>query len=211
MTKNNWDKIIFAIIISAIIFVTGFNFGRKTVKDAPTTVIDHYIQLPAIHDTTVVTKPKYIKVPADTAKIIEQCIKDGIYTELFPEKIIEKEIYLTSEDTLAIVVDWATARNYEETILDNDTVGKLDISAEIQYNRLKFISYDLQLVQKQTEIENVKTFKYEPFAGISVFTNNTVQGQIGTYIHGKFGVSLNYSRDLTNKQNNFGLGLNYKF
>ena len=213
MKKINWSKVILITLGVLILFFGGFACGVKSFesKKPLTTVVDHYIQLPPIHDTVRVDKPIRVIVPPDTAKIIEQCVKDGIYAELFPEKVIEKEIYLTSEDTLAIVYDWATVRHYQETILDNDTIGTITVMGDVQYNRLRALEYELKLLQKQTEIETVIKRKYEPFLGATVFTDSRIQGEVGTFINGHLGASINYTRDLANDKNAFGIGLRIKF
>ena len=210
MKKINWYKVGAIALAILISFYAGFICGRKQVKITEPTVITNYIQLPAIHDTIVVKEPKYVKLPTDTAKIIQQCINDGIYTELFPEKIVEKEIFLTSEDTLAIVIDWASERTYSETIIDNDTIGRIDIEANVQYNRLKSIEYDLKLYQKETNTVTVKKPLLEPFLGASVLTNGNGMVELGTFVRQNVGMSLIYDRDFNDKSNNFGVGFKVK-
>lgn len=210
MSRKKICKALLHLLITLVIAAAGFILGRQHYEKGTTTVITHYIQLPAIHDTIIVKEPKYVKLPTDTAKIIQQCINDGIYTELFPEKIVEKEIFLTSEDTLAIVIDWASERTYSETIIDNDTIGRIDIEANVQYNRLKSIEYDLKLYQKETNTITNKKPMFEPFLGASVLTNGNGMVELGTFVRQNVGMSLIYDRDMTNNKNAFGIGIKLK-
>ena len=210
MKNINWYKVAAYVVGIVAIFTIGFLCGRKVIEKEVPVIEHHYIQLPPIHDSIIVKEPKYVKLPTDTAKIIQQCINDGIYTELFPEKIVEKEIFLTSEDTLAIVIDWASERTYSETIIDNDTIGRIDIEANVQYNRLKSIEYDLKLYQKETHTITNRKPMFEPFLGASVLTNGNGMVELGTFVRQNVGMSVIYDRDMTNKKNAFGIGIKLK-
>ena len=169
--ENKKWKILFWLVVAFGIWVFGFYLGRKTIKIPKPDVEIVYDTLPPIHDSIPYPKPVSVTKPIDTANIIKQCVKDGIYQELFPEKIVTQIVEVTKDDTTAIMKDWATKRSYSEKVFDIDTVGKMTVDAEVQYNRLKMVGYDFRPVQKTVTntIYTVKAFK--PMAGVGVLVN----------------------------------------
>lgn len=201
--KDIWWKILVIVIIILLLFGGGFLAGRKSVKIKTETIVE-YVQLPPIHDTITQFKPKYI--PADTASIIETCIANGLYAELFPWK---HDTVFTYRDTLLMLADWASRREYAETLFDIDTVGKLDINIGVQYNRMDTLSYVFTPIQKQTTVIVEKERIFEPFlgGGISVgidASKNATPGagvQIGAFVKQNYGISLQYQYLFGNIQN----------
>ena len=116
MKTKLFEFITYIILVLALVFI-GFYFGRSTVpvKTETKTV---YIKGDTIRDVIYEPKPYKVNIPIDTISIIKQCIKDGIYQELWPEKTVTEVIEITKEDTTKIMVDWATKRIYDETIFD---------------------------------------------------------------------------------------------
>lgn len=187
-----------AIVLIIFMFLLGLYVGRKTVRVKEVTHTE-YVALPPIHDSVPVDKP-YKQIPPDTAKIIQDCVAKGLYSELFPYKDKTDTIY-TERDTTSILNDWATERLYTENLFDADTLGKLDVDIEVQYNRLSCISYTYTPMQKQTELTIVKEKMFEPFIGggvtigIDKCNNKLTEGisiQGGAFIKQNYGVSLQY-------------------
>lgn len=189
--KTNWWKIALIILGFIGLFILGVYIGKKTFKPQ---IIEHteYITLPPQHDTV---PPIIIKETVDTAKLIKQCIKDGIYQELFPEKIvyITDTLEFDKTDSTKIMEDWITKREYETTLFDSDTLGKCDIKTVVQYNRLGVIDYTFIPIQKQTTTTEVVTRKYLPFIGGGITTFPSVELEAGLFINQSYGFSLDGS------------------
>lgn len=216
MTATQW-KTLFYIICIVGILVLGFFLGRKTVKEPETKVKIEYLPGEPITDTCYIEKPYKIEVPIDTLGIIQQCIKDGIYQELWPTKIVTEYIEVTREDTTAIMKDWATKRYYTETLFNNE-YGVCKFNTEVQYNRMTLIGYEYApITQTITETKYI-TKSFSPFLGISYLTNPwdeiknpMVQLNSGFYIREKYGIQAIYQHSLVLKNDYIGAGFIYKF
>lgn len=185
----NWWKI-GAIIFGVIaLFILGIYIGKKTTKPQ---IIEHteYITLPPQYDTI---PPIIIKETVDTAKLIKQCVNDGIYQELFPEKIVYLTDTITFDktDSTKIMQDWATKRDYEATLFDVDTLGKCNIKTTVQYNRLGNIDYTFIPIQKQTTVTEIANRKFLLFVGAGITTFPSVEIEAGIFIDQSYGFALN--------------------
>lgn len=195
--KKEYKYIIVAIVV-ILVFLLGLYIGRKTVKITES-VHTEYITLPPIHDSIEVHSP--IKsVSPDTAKIIQDCVRNGLYAELFPYKEKTDTIY-TERDTAAVLKDWATERRYTENLFDEDTLGTCEIDIKVQYNRLSSIGYTYRPIQKHTELTVINEKMFEPFLGAGVTigidkrNNKLTEGisvQGGAFIKQNYGVSIQY-------------------
>jgi hypothetical protein len=217
MTTGKW-KFLFNIIVVIGILALGFYFGRKTVKMPETKIETEYIKGDTIRDTLYYPKPYKITEPIDTLSVIQQCIKDGIYKELWPEKVITEYIEVTKEDTTKIIQDWATKRYYSETLFNDDIKGKCSFNAELQYNRMRIIDYEFMPITKTiTETKYVvKTFK--PFVGISLLSNPwaeiknpSFQVNGGVVLKDKFGLQALYQRGMGIGDDYIGGGIIFSF
>ena len=98
-------KAVIAVALGTGLFAGGFFTGRKAI---PVKVVEKtiYEPIPPIHDS--IPYPVYIAetVPVDPAKIIQQCVRDGVFTELFPERILKDYRHFMS------------GRGYEDTVYD---------------------------------------------------------------------------------------------
>lgn len=206
----------FYFVLFGLVFTAGFIGGRKTVKIPEPIENTEYITLDPIHDTLWQDKPYYVSKPADTLGIIEACIENGIYEELWPEKLVTE--YITKEDTTKIIRDWATERRYKETVFNVDTLGRLELDASVQYNRLRYVDYTYTPVTK-VNTNTIYTAKYiSPFAGLGVLINpwdpepdllTEVSG--GIFISDKYGVQLKYQRGFKSNNDYLGGSILYKF
>jgi hypothetical protein len=214
------EKIINTILSLLIIlglFGVGFYLGRKTIK-TDTKIVTEYIKGDTIRDTLFYPQPIKIIEPIDTLNIIKQCIKDGIYSELWPEKVITEYIEVTKQDTTKIMNDWATKRLYSETLFQNDSIGSCVVNAEVQYNRMKLIGYNYTPITKQVTETIYKTKLFSPFVGGGYLINPweekrnpiiTLNG--GVFIKEKYGLQIQYMRTLNSKNDYIGGNVLIKF
>jgi len=214
---ENKRKIIFYILLIIILFGGGFFTGRKTMKIKDNIKIE-YIKGDTIREIIEKPVPEFIKLPIDTIDIIKQCIKDGIYKELWPERIITKYIEVTKEDTTKIIKDWATKRIYDKILFQNDSIGTCKIKTEIQYNRLQLLDYYLEPKVKTVTETNFIVKKFSPFVGAGYLINPwdeinnpiiTLNG--GIFINEKYGVQVQYMRTLKSKNDFIGGSFIIKF
>lgn len=219
MEKEKKLQIICVIIGILIFSVIGFYLGRKTINSGTPKTEIVYIKGENITDSIPYPVPYEVIKPADTADIIRRCVRDGIYSELFPEKIVTEYIEITKDDTTEIIRDWGTKRLYSEQIFDIDTVGQCTINASVQYNRLTLLSYSYIPVTKVTTITNTKVKLFSPYIGAGVLVNNDISDYMnliptvsaGFFIKEKYGINVQYGKMLKNKNNLYGISLLYKF
>lgn len=207
----NWWKIGSIIAIAVLLFLSGLYIGRQHEKIITNTITE-YVPLPPIHDTIppIIIKEKQ---PIDTANLIKQVVKDGIYQELFPEKIV----YLTDttqfskSDSTAIMIDWATKKEYSATLFDSDTLGTCKINTFVQYNKLGNIDYTFTPVYKQ-ETNYIQTKrKLIPFVGVGITTFPSATIETGLFINQSYGFSINgnynYNPNKISEIHKFDIGL----
>lgn len=206
-------------IIGLIIFCAlGFFLGRSTSTIGETNTVVKYVKGEKITDSIPYPEPYEVVKPTDTASVIQDCIKKGIYTELFPEKTNIEYVVITKEDTSAIIQDWGIKRLYHETLFDNDTVGSCEIDAEVQYNRLSHLLYTYVPIQKETTITQNKVRFFSPFigfgAGYAHWSDNKdwlLNANLGFFIKETYGLNIQYNRSLNFETNYLGCSFIYKF
>lgn len=218
MNINKWKLIAYIVAIVGFILL-GFYLGRATIEIKEPETIIKYEKGEVIRDTIAYPVPYEVIRPIDTANIIRQCVKDGIYFDLFPEKTVVEYIEVTKEDTLRIIEDWASKRLYRETLFDIDTLGKCIIDLTVQYNRMSLIGYTYTPVSKtiMTNMFNVR--KFSPFigAGFLIVPKNDnfnlgISLDGGFFIKEKYGIKLQYGYIPNQEQNRIiGTSFLYKF
>lgn len=218
MTKKEKWQLVFVAIVLVVIGVLCFFLGRSTIKVPAEKIKIEYVQGPTIRDTIKYPQPYIVERPIDTVDIIRQCIRDGIYTELFPTKTITEYIEVTREDTTGILEDWATKRHYSETIFDSDTLGKCVINTEVQYNRMRMLGYSYTPVYKVVTETNYIVKKFSPFVGIGGMINPfdkeilpTCGLNAGFFIKEHYGFQLQYQYEFKYRNNFIGGNIMYKF
>ena len=205
---NWWKFTVYVIGILLLLFI-GFLLGRKTIKQPEPDII----YLPG--DTITIAPdnpPTPVKEEVDTANIIKNCVKNGLFYELFPEKVRDSIVYLTltKEDTAKVFNDWATRREYNTLLFDIDTVGSATLNAEVQYNRL--MNYNLDFVPVIKQVTTVKkTPKYSPFIGAGVTTLPSIGLSGGYFYDDKMGFLFTYQYDYMKKNHVMGAGVLIKF
>ena len=200
MEQTNWWKIALIALVALALFFGGFFIGRQKEVNVKPQI--EYIELPPIHDSIPKPVPYKVVEPADTLNIIMTCIKEGLYSELFPEK--KDTIYITPDDTVKVLKDWATERHYSEVLFDSDTLGKFSFDAAVKYNRLMSFDYTFVPVQKQTETTIKTTRRYLPYLGAGMALNGSIMAQGGMFFHQDAGFGIQYQYDPKLKENTVG-------
>ena len=215
-SMNKW-KLAFNIVVVIFLLTLGFFLGRKTIEPK-TEIVTEYIQGEKITDTLFYPKPYKVYVKPDTLSIIQQCIKDGIYKELWPEKVVTEYIEVNKSDTTAIMNDWATKRYYSETLFNDEKQGSCAFNAEVQYNRLKMVDYTYTPVVQTITETKYTTKMFSPYVGLSYLENPwdeiknpTIQLNGGVFFKETYGFQVLYQRGLKLKSDYIGGGFIYKF
>ena len=206
---SNKAKIAIILIVIALFWGFGFWLGRKHAKIITKTKIE-YIANPKI--TGVIVKPQPIREikPIDTLRIVEGCIAKGIYSEVFPKREFIKYVPDKSDST-AIMKDWATIREYQDTLYNNDTTGTFVLSSKVRYNRIERYAYEYTTVTKiVTNTERVVK-GFSPFVGVGYISDGFGVVNGGFYIKEKYGFSGVYERDFINGKNHYGGMISIKF
>ena len=206
---SNKAKIAIILIVIALFWGFGFWLGRKHAKIITKTKIE-YIANPKI--TGVIVKPQPIREikPIDTLRIVEECIAKGIYSEVFPKREFIKYVPDKSDST-AIMKDWATIREYQDTLYNNDTTGTFVLSSKVRYNRIERYAYEYTTVTKiVTNTERVVK-GFSPFVGVGYISDGFGVVNEGFYIKEKYGFSGVYERDFINGKNHYGGMISIKF
>ena len=206
---SNKAKIAIILIVIALFWGFGFWLGRKHAKIITKIKIE-YIANPKI--TGVIVKPQPIREikPIDTLRIVEECIAKGIYSEVFPKREFIKYVPDKSDST-AIMKDWATIREYQDTLYNNDTTGTFVLSSKVRYNRIERYAYEYTTVTKiVTNTERVVK-GFSPFVGVGYISDGFGVVNGGFYIKEKYGFSGVYERDFINGKNHYGGMISIKF
>ena len=211
MKNKNWWKIGVIIAAAILLFGLGFYIGKKREPEVIIKTETKYVELPPIHDSIPKPVPVYVKQPADSLNILLALIEEGKYEEYFPERVRDSLIYVTKEDTAAVIRDWAAERVYKETLFDTDTLGRFAFDAKVQYNRLQNFDYTFTPVQKQTEttIRTVRTFL--PYVGAGLDLSGSVMAQGGMFVKQNAGLAIQYRYDTKLKEHTAGALFLYMF
>ena len=211
MKNKNWWKIGVIIAAAILLFGLGFYIGKKREPEVIIKTETKYVELPPIHDSIPKPVPVYVKQPADSLNILLALIEEGKYEEYFPERVRDSLIYVTKEDTAAVIRDWAAERVYKETLFDTDTLGRFAFDAKVQYNRLQNFDYTFTPVQKQTEItiRTVRTFL--PYVGAGLDLSGSVMAQGGVFVKQNAGLAVQYRYDTKLKEHTAGALFLYMF
>ena len=209
MTDKAKKRFSYTVLFLGLLAI-GFFVGRSTFKPKIVTEIVY-----EKGDTVTITKdslvPVYIKKPIDTTNVILAAIKSGKFTDLFPVNIKDSLIYITKEDTAAVLLDWATERVYKETLFDIDTVGVENVELKVQYNRLQSINGTFVPVIKNVNTTVTKTKNIAPFVGAGITTAPEMVLNAGMFIQDKYGAMFLYEYDWQMKKSAAGLTVLYKF
>lgn len=173
-------KVILYIVLAFILSncVTGYFCYKEGFKNTNSKVQTNTRYLPgdSIRDTLRV--PHYIEVPG----------KDVIYPQKHDTIWKDSISYIHSSiDTSAVISDWSKVRYYNEEIFDIDTVGKMNLSWENQYNKTFNLTYSFvpyqKVIQKKTD---TSPQKFRVMGGIGTNNYGTLQGmyKINSFVIG---------------------------
>lgn len=216
LSKKTWEIIGVASVI-LMIFLSGFYLGRKNTKVITKTVTE-YIKGDVIVDSILYPVPYKVIEPIDTLHIIETCIENGMYAEIWPKKVIKEYIEITKKDTVDIMADWAAKRIYHEVLFDSDTLGRCQIDAEVQYNRLRYFGYMFEPYTRTIIQTEYKTKFFSPFVGAGLSVNPwderrdpLIRVSAGFFIKEKIGFQLGFHHAVSTKNDYVSGDLLLKF
>lgn len=180
-------------------WIFGFFMGRgeeQIIQDI------RYVKGDTIRDSV----PKYILVPAKSSKPDKPKLPMRRDTFYLPGQNVPH--YVTEKvDTGAIIDEFITKNEYNTTLFDNQTNGKMVVNSTVQYNKLSGMDYTFTPIHKETTIIKKKTFT--PFVTGSYNTFGQVGAGGGIYYH-NLGGSVKYLHDLKSKTG-YEFGLHIKF
>lgn len=180
------DKLIIAIFSLLIVIIgsitVGFFIGRSTI-DKETDI--KYVKGETVRDWFPILTPFKVSIPSDPIYL-----RDTINGKI---------------DTVGIIADWITKRDYKQTLFDNNN-GKLDIDFSVQYNKPFNLGYSFTPIHKETNTYKAKV--WQPFVSASYSTLNYVSVGGGFFYH-DLGFELRYVTDFNKK--GVDIGLKYKF
>ena len=178
------------LAIAIALIILAFFLGRKTVKpEVVTKVTTKYIQGKTVTNTITDLKYKIVCMPPETL-IVEKAARDSI-----------------NLDTLGIMIDWATKRQYDLVLFDVDTLGRCDLSLTLHYNQLDSLNYSYTPITKETTVEKQAAQRLlDPFIGGGVQYPWGMFIEGGTFIKQHHGIVMRVS-----SAKDVSLGYVYKF
>lgn len=124
---------------------------------------------------------------------------------------IDSVVYTTQVvDTASIISDYAKKCHYELSVFDIDTVGKCNITAETQFNRLQLLSYEFKPVKKITRVTTKSTWRYQPYVGIGIGNKDNYSFGVGLYID-NIGIGYQCIGSFAEDHKSHMINVSYKF
>jgi hypothetical protein len=175
-------------LIAIIGIIAGFYLGRESNQTLESI---KYVKGETIEKTIAVEIPYQVEIPANPIYIYK--------TDTIHETIV------ATIDTMAILNDWVTKRDYHQNLFD-DSNGKLFIEASIQYNQLQSFKYNFTPYEKT--IVSTRKPTLTPYIEASYNTLNHIGIGGGVFYH-NIGLGIKYTTDFDKK--GLDIGLKYKF
>ena len=147
---------------------------------------------PKITDTIHVPEPIVVNKPAEVKYI-------PVYTTIHDTvKVLD-----TLASMKATVEDWNLERVYAGELFKSDTLGTMNYSATVQYNKLTSLAWDY--IPKIKTIMITKSPVFRPFiaARYNTFEQASIGG--GMFVK-KIGVEASYLKDFKTQKDGFGVG-----
>lgn len=196
------NKLITIGIIVAILFLIGYFSYKSGYNKALNSV-----------------KSEVIYVKGDTIYgELPELIPDTVYLPseptlpTKPDTIIIDSIHyiVQTVDTMAILSDYILKRSYSKLLFDTDTIGKLQVGWNTQYNKSSDLWYNFIPYNKQTTIiKPSKIKRFRVMAGIG--TNNYYSAQFQVNISENWVIGYQYLNNFSDKQNNHLLNIGIDF
>jgi len=194
-TESIWAAITSVIGLIAIGLIFGFLFGRSTVD---TKEAIRYIKDDPVTGTVTGLIP-----------VKETVLDDPVLPLLFDTVYVDRFIYVAAKvDTAAIINDYIASREYTPVLFDNPQMGKLSLSATVQYNKLSEVSYEFVPIYKEVTKYKVKTV--QPFVSGTYGTLWTI-GVGGGVFYKKLGFEYQYQRSLRDDRAGHSFGVKWMF
>lgn len=181
------------LVYGLIMGIIGFCIARCTIEPEVKTSVK-YITGPTIHDSIPKLVPYKVEVPS---------IPEYKYKYIDTSK--------TVIDTSAIINDWISNKSYQSILIDNDTIGKLKLNAEVQYNKLRKLDYEFTPIQVVTSTVTSDKKRLEFLGGAGLSTNGMMNFQVGIFTKSHLGFSYQFNRDFSNNKNYHGLNVLIKY
>lgn len=233
---RNFKNIIYAIIVLALVFGSGFWVGwLSNEQEVPEQTIIKWKDGDSVSGQTTPdevktteTKPGNIVLPNDILKAISANTSIDSVVEF---SYSHKDYDYTKEQTVrhnlgndslniyrAVYADYIKIRKDHVSIFDIDTLGTLTVDATIQYNRSHGYGYDFKpRIKTINNNFKPKSITFTPFVSSSYSTAHYL-GVGGGFFYHNLGFEYQYQIDL--RQNNISfeprgnahlLGIKYKF
>jgi len=217
------NYIIVGIIGLVVGLIMGFFIGRSAQKQISTT----FIKLPPViinptipdPETTVgenLVLPSEVTKPNGEIKDLLARIDELNKDELKNKAVIDSLRYVLANtpdlvvDSLAMYRDYTILRSYKNwNMFDIDTIGKFNISMDIQFNRIQKV-YDGVFHPVQKIIKHQKRDIWVPFISGSYSTLNYIDIGGGVFYH-DLGFEYQYQKSLGHQSNGHRFGLKWKF
>ena len=178
-----------------LVFVAGFVAGRKTVE---TKEVVRYMKDDPVSGTVSGLIPIRETVP-------EIPVLPLRLDTVFVDSIVYVAVRV---DTAAIISDYIASREYTPVLFDSPQIGKLSLSATVQYNKLDVLNYEFVPIYK--EVTKYRTKVWEPHIGFSYNTFNQAAVTGGLY-RINIGFEFQYISDFDRRRKGYGIGFKYKF
>lgn len=211
IAKSKAMKVIKKILLAVLLLGGSFIVGRKTVHYDDKSPEIKYLPGDTIKITKYEPVPYAVTHPGRHGKHHRGMHKKWKILRPVPHRTRDSIIYVSKEDTAAVVKDWAAERLYNETIFDTDTVGTANVSVKVQYNRLMSLESTFVPANKNTTITKVVGKKYAPFVGAGVTTMPSYIVNAGMFFEDKYGVSAMMLHDWEKNKVYVGGTVIYKF
>jgi len=194
-TESIWAAITSVISLIAVGLIFGFLFARSTVD---TEEVIRYIKDDPVTGTVTGLIPAKETVLDDPVLPLRL---DTVYMDWF--------VYVDVKvDTAAIINDYIASREYTPVLFDSPQMGKLSLSATVQYNKLSEISYEFVPIYKEVTKHKVKTV--QPFVSGNYSTLGTV-GLGGGFFYKDFGFEYQLQRSLRDDRAGHSFGVKWMF
>ena len=191
----NISKTAWRLIGLALVFWGGFLIGRKTID---TKEVIQYIKDDPVSGTVSGLIPIRETVP-------EIPVLPLRLDTVFVDSIVYVAVRV---DTAAIINDYIASREYTPVLFDNPKVGKLSLSATVQYNKLSEVSYEFEPIYK--EVTKYKEKILQPFVSGTLGTLGTI-GVGGGVFYKKVGLEYQYQRSLRDDRAGHQFGVKLLF
>lgn len=206
MNRAKWIVLLLIVLLSLI--VGGF-IGWKIHPNVKVITKTEYVKGDPIkghvnvYNPTIKNSIIYKEIPIDTVSLLTQIINAGLYEELLGSHLRLDTVYMTSRDSSRIVDDWRMVREYTQTLFDNDTIGNMNITSTVQFNRLRTLDYTFTPAYK-TVTKIIEPNRVIPYIGIGGTSMPSIDFEVGLFMKNKYGIAFDYQYDFDRRVHIYG-------